>query len=246
MKSWRKSTKTKAMSIKEDAAMKKVVLVVLVLVMVFTASVTIAENVSLPYLIISNNTVDFCTTLNVPVYSGPGYEYLRGANGKAQFISEEFRYVGLDGNWLLVRCKVKGGIRYGYIDVSGYPNIVRNLPKLWLSNCQARINRNAYLWDSMKEQGIGPLTTLVSGTNVTYLGIFNCDGMQFAYVEVNVNGQKARGFVDVNSVDVASSGTSNPQTNQNRTVQVWKCPQCGSYNDMSVIYCATCGCVNKH
>lgn len=49
MKSWRKSTETKVMSIKEDAAMKKVILVVLALVMMFTASVTITEDVNLPY-----------------------------------------------------------------------------------------------------------------------------------------------------------------------------------------------------
>ncbi len=142
---------------------------------------------------------DFGTTLNKPVYSGPGTEYLRGANGKSQFVSENFCYGGLDGDWMLVCCTVKTGTRYGYINVREYRSQLWNIPRVDFAYTGATITRNTGLWDSMMQSTMGPLGQLRQGTRVTYLSTFVGE-MTLAYVETTVNGQKARGFVDLSCI----------------------------------------------
>lgn len=217
--------------------MKKLVRAAMALaaVMVLLANTAFAQYVSIPHISISRHAIDFRNTLNVGVYSGPGYEYKRGANGKAQFISDSFKYVGLEGSWLFVRCKVRDGVRYGYIDVSRYSGEVWDLPRLYLSAYPAVTTRYVYLWDSMEEPAMGPLATLAAGTDVTYLAVFDSEyGAQYAYVEAVVNGQKVRGFADINSISLeagSSYGTS----------QGWTCSHCGNYNQPGANYCAYCG-----
>ena len=48
----------------------------------------------------SSSPLAFYETLNKSVYTGPGDYYVRAANGKAQFISSEFKYGGRVGDWL--------------------------------------------------------------------------------------------------------------------------------------------------
>ncbi len=190
---------------------KKILLVILCLHMIMYYSCCFAatsteKTSSSSYvsntLTVSNYAINFGQKLNAEVYTGPGYWYLRAANGKAQFISQEFRFIGLDGDWLFVRCKVKGGLRYGYIDVSNYSNITRNVPQLNFSYKEGIITRNTSLWDSMQDHDIGPLVHLGAGSSVTYLGNFFEEYYRFAYIETEVYGQPVRGFVDLNCIQI--------------------------------------------
>lgn len=146
---------------------------------------------------------DFGQTLNKPVYSGPGTQYLRGANGKSQFVSQEFRYGGLDGDWLLVCCSVKTGTRFGYINVREYRGRMWGIPNVDFAYTGATITRSTGLWDSMMQSTMGPLGSLRQGTRVTYLSTFVGE-MTLAYVEAEVNGRKARGFVDLSCIQLDS------------------------------------------
>ena len=144
----------------------------------------------------SDVAFDFGATLNKPVYTGPGTEYLRAAADKAQFVGRYFSCAGLDGDWLLVRCSVKGGVRCGFINVREYRSKLQHLPRLDFAYAGAVLIRNAQLWDSMMENDLGPLANLPLGTRATYLGTFVGDTMTLAYIETTVGHRKARGFVD--------------------------------------------------
>ena len=148
------------------------------------------------YFSFSTGVFDFGEVLNKPVYSGPGTGYLRGADGKSQFISRNFSYGGLEGDWMLVRCSVRTGTRYGYINVREYRDQLQGIPRLDFAWLGADITRDTALWDSMMQATMGPLGYLRQGTRVTYLSTFVGKEMTLAYVEATVNGKKARGFVD--------------------------------------------------
>ncbi len=150
----------------------------------------------------SGTAHDFGTKLNKPVYTGPGTEYLRANDGKAQFVSSEFRYAGLEGDWMLVRCSVKSGIRYGYINVREYRDQLWSVPALDFAYQDAVITRSTQIWDSMMLSSMGPLGTLYEGTHVTYLGTFLGDEMSLVFVETTLNGRKARGFVSTDCVQL--------------------------------------------
>ena len=97
---------------------------------------------------------------------------------------------------MLVRCSVKTGTRYGYINVREYRDQLQGIPRLDFAWLGADITRDTALWDSMMQATMGPLGYLRQGTRVTYLSTFVGKEMTLAYVEATVNGKKARGFVD--------------------------------------------------
>ena len=144
----------------------------------------------------SSSPLQFPETLNKYVYTGPGDNYVRAANGKAQFISSEFKYGGRDGDWLFVRCTVKNGMRYGYIYVGEYSQTIQTIPSLQFSNASAVITRSTGIWDSLMDYNIGAVDNLYEGQNVTYLCNFNIDGKKLAYVEASTASGSVRGFVD--------------------------------------------------
>ena len=104
----------------------------------------------LPTYSFSRHSLDFPDKINAAVYTGPGTGYVRAANGKAQFIGTSYKYAGLDGDWMFVRCQVKGGVRYGYINVSAYRRTVQNVPQMQFGYTEAVITRSTGLWDSLR------------------------------------------------------------------------------------------------
>ena len=149
----------------------------------------------------SDHAINFPNTLECKVYTGPGTEYVRAANGKAEFISQSFKYAGLDGDWMFVRCQVKGGsIRYGYIYVGGYRQTVQDVPPLSFANVQVTAVRRTGIWDSLMDDNLGPVCYIDKGTRVTHLCDFAIDGMTLAYVETYRNNQPVRGFVYPDSI----------------------------------------------
>lgn len=148
----------------------------------------------------SSSPLDFHETLNKPVYTGPGDYYVRAANGKAQFISSEFKYGGRDGDWLFVRCTVNNGMRYGYIYAGDYYQTIRNVPTFQFSNTSAVITRSTGIWDSLMDYNIGAVDNLYENQRVTYLCNFSIEGRKLAYVEASTASGTVRGFVDPNCI----------------------------------------------
>ncbi len=151
---------------------------------------------TIPMYYFSSTALNFPQSMNWPVYTGPGEEYIRAGNGIAQFNSRSFKYGGLDGNWMFVRCVTTGKtMRYGYIYVGGYRQTVQSVPSFNFSYSQAVITRRTGVWDSLMDNKLGPVCYLEQGTRVTYLCDFTIDGMTLAYVEAYWNNHPVRGFV---------------------------------------------------
>lgn len=73
-----------------------------------------AANASLRTL--SGQKITLAEDQKLPVYSGPGEEYLRGANGKAAVSTNEpLTVYATASDWVLIRYAVSSGERFGYI-----------------------------------------------------------------------------------------------------------------------------------
>lgn len=152
--------------------------------------------ISVATYIFSSSAKEFPDKLNKEVFTGPGSNYLRAAEGKAQFSSKEYKYGGRVGNWVFVRCSVTGGIRYGWIYIGEYQQTIQSIPSLEFGSQTVSVNCWTEIWDSLMDPDLGPLGSLESGTKVTYLCNFKIDGTTYAYVETSISGMKVRGFVD--------------------------------------------------
>ncbi len=116
----------------------------------------------------------------LPVYSGPGEYYYRGAKGKAYCSTNEEVYIGgWEGQWLLVSYSVDaGGMRIGYVSAQALPETV-NAPSLMFEDRDYTVINECSLtddpfWDRRT------LTSLKSGDHVIYLA--EVEG--WAYVDV--------------------------------------------------------------
>ena len=128
----------------------------------------------------------------LPVYTGPGTDYLREADGKASVSTNDWIQVfGEENGWLLIQYHVSGGKnRFGYIRASQAKAGV-SVPRLsWKDEavvCQSRfLNTDPIrLYDEILDFGL-------EGQRCTRLGSL----AEFDYVEVTLSsGEKARGFV---------------------------------------------------
>ncbi len=163
--------------------------------------VEIVERPSVVTYRFSSESIQFPDTLKRDVYTGPDTSYFRAANGRAQFISDEFIYGGRIGNWMFVRCMVNsGGIRYGWINVGDYQSVIQRISPLQFSNANATIKYQTEIWDSLMDSKLGAIGHLNSGTQVTYLCDFIISNTTYAYVEASLSGVKVRGFVDPNAI----------------------------------------------
>ena len=137
------------------------------------------------------------------VYSAPGTDSWRGANGKAMVNTNGSVWAaGWDGNWLQVFYEVNnGGLRVGYVNGSAISGKVKGNggvnfnQTLYFSRERAKITANCQLTDDpLKNQTT--ITTLSSGRFVTYLTTaINQNGRVWDYVETTVNGQTVRGYI---------------------------------------------------
>ena len=135
--------------------------------------------------------------LKYPVYSGPGTQYHRAANGKASMASSEsFGVLGKTGEWLMVIYGISDGrARVGYVRYTGDPYLEQVAAFTHESDFSHFENiftiKKLPLWDDPVNR-TNPLCTLSKNTEVIYLE----DCGELAYVEVTVNGKKMRGFVE--------------------------------------------------
>ena len=146
-------------------------------------------------------------------YTGPGTSYLRAGNGKAQYGGGgEARVYGYEGNWLLLGYQTGAGLyRIGYFEKKYLANMTvksekYTLRKLNFEYRSATITSSCDITDDPVLK-YTPFGRLYNGSPCTYLASY---GHSWAYIEVTLNGQKARGFVP--SGCVSYSGGYYPPT----------------------------------
>ncbi len=188
--------------------MKKFTVLLLLLVLLGTMCVTAASAESLAnYFRATFNTSPW-------FYTGPGTHYLRAGNGKAQYGGGgEARVFGYEGNWLLLGYQTGAGLyRIGYFEKKYLDNMTVKsdsyaLRKLNFEYRNAKITAKCDITDDPVLK-YTPFATLDKGTSCKYLASY---GHDWAYIEVSVNGQKARGFVPKKNVSTSSSSSSTPK-----------------------------------
>lgn len=166
--------------------------------------------------------VDMPINLKIPVYSGPGERYLRGANDAAMVsTNDDILAYGFDGDWLMINYivdKQKLQRRVGYIHKDefrreldhpecyedseyGYSSICDPVKQLEFTHVPMTLTADAILTDDPASTQT-PLVSLRSGEAVTVLMTFPAEesakekGVDWAYVEYS--GKKpVRGFVEL-------------------------------------------------
>lgn len=132
-----------------------------------------------------------------PVYSGPGTQYHRAANGKASVSAKDsFGVLGKTGEWLMVIYDISNTrARVGYIRCTENPRLEEAaalIPESDFSHFENVFTiKKLPLWDDPINR-TNPLCTLDKNTEVIYLE--RCGDL--AYVEVTVGGRRMRGFVE--------------------------------------------------
>ena len=140
---------------------------------------------------------------SMDVYSAPGYNAWRGANGKAAVSAVGAIWAaGWENNWLQVFYEVNnGGVRVGY--VNGDQMLQKPaLAPLAFAFSPAELLADCVLTDDPLAQA-SIITTLRGGSTVFYLStVVNQNGQVWDYVETIFNGQTVRGYIRNGFVNV--------------------------------------------
>lgn len=138
------------------------------------------------------------------VYSAPTTQAWRGANGKAAVDTNGAVWAaGWDNGWLLVFYETNNGaVRVGYVQGSAISGTVSNVTQLHFDLKAATVTAPC----SMTDDPVLSNTTmrvLSTGTTVTYLScMINQNGQLWDYVETQIDGKVARGFVMHGSLNI--------------------------------------------
>ena len=140
----------------------------------------------------------------LPVYSGPGHEYVRGANGWAKANTDEpLLAAGVENGWALVMYETSNGsVRVGYVDMAQfqYNTSILKLSELRFDYAQATITTGCTLTDDPALNNRS-LAFLPQGTRVTYLASLYFH-RNWAYIETWVDGKPIRAFVPADCLSV--------------------------------------------
>lgn len=139
--------------------------------------------------------VKFTSGKKYPVYSGPGDDYLRAANGKAAVSTNDWIQVfGTEDGWALIQYDISSNqMRFGYIEASALPKNA-DVDELAFSPVDAYITRRTTLTDDPLNT-LWVLETLPEGAWVTWLATMG----EWAYVESST-GDLMRGFVPLDTI----------------------------------------------
>lgn len=141
----------------------------------------------------------------LPVYDGPGTHYRRAANGKAVVSTNGRVYIaGWEDGWLMLMYHPtdKSNVRVGFASDRSFRDQIY-APSLSFDYLQTRTTQRVRLLeDPIVTQT--PITWLDEGTRVTWLSRFFTNQAGWEYVEVSINGQLARGFLQQGSVDLSN------------------------------------------
>jgi len=141
----------------------------------------------------------FTPNQRLPVYSGPGTHYLRGAKGKAVTSTNGTVYVGgTENGWVLVLYRTNNGAaRVGYAEASGIKDTVYGTFPAYVPT-PAIITQDCPITDDPVGAG-APLAQLREGHPVMYLFPMSNNSV-WAYVEANTDQGLLRGCVPLNSI----------------------------------------------
>ena len=139
---------------------------------------------------------------NLAVYSAPSKSAWRGAKGKASVATNGAIYAaGWESGWLLLMYETNGGsIRVGYVNAKDIRGGVPMDDCLDFAYDVATVQEKCTLTDDPARTG-SSIATLKPGTQVTWLTRFY-NNAAWDYVEVNVGGKVARGFIRAGSLDI--------------------------------------------
>ena len=146
------------------------------------------------------------------VYSAPGTDSWRGANGKAQVSTNGGVWAaGWEGNWLLIYYETNNGsIRVGYVDGRQIRGGGSTWAQLQFSRDPVQLLANCTLTDDPMKSNT-TMASLRAGTQVTYLTSFiNQYGQIWDYIETFIGGRRARGFIAANCIDYPEDAAYDP------------------------------------
>lgn len=140
---------------------------------------------------------------NCPVYTAPSLNAFRCANGKASVDTNADMWIGgfESGGWLLVRYETSnGGVRVGYIPPQYIRGFSTTIDRLKFSY----IPQVATTYTSITDNPLNvnsSFATLMPGETYYILGKYTYYG-NWWYIECDVDGQVARGFINRNTTAV--------------------------------------------
>ena len=148
--------------------------------------------------------IKFTGGQKLPVYSGPGDEYERAANGKASVSTNDWIQVfGSEKGFILIQYAISASrMRMGYIDQSALPQNAKVSP-LQFAWADAEIVSATFLTDDPLNSQTR-VRTLNAGQQVKWLSTMGA----WVYVEVTGNGQPIRGFVPASAIRQAQADQS--------------------------------------
>lgn len=140
----------------------------------------------------------------LPVYAAPSAAAYRGAKNQAAVgTNGEVYAAGWENGWLLIMYETnKGGIRIGFIEGAGIVGSVPVLTQLVFQRRAIQVTARCIMTDDpLRNTATQTMTRLNKGAAVTYLATYTA-GQDWAYVETQVDGKTARGFVPLNALDI--------------------------------------------
>lgn len=132
--------------------------------------------------------------LKLPVFTGPGEEYVRAANGKAALSTNDWVQVfGRENGWLLIQYGINDAqLRFGYIQVDDLPDNIgadADFLSLWEDTVRTLFQPVILTDDPLASQT--QLALFPKGGRVRYLGTIG----EWAYVEAIDGDLLLRGFI---------------------------------------------------
>lgn len=132
------------------------------------------------------------------VYSGPGKDFLRGANNKASVSTNDWIQVfGEENGWILIQYAInKDTYRFGYIEASALPKKTE-VKELDLNAAEATVKADVSITDDPLFSA-GKLASLKADTEVIWLASMG----SWAYISTEINNTPVRGFVPANALEL--------------------------------------------
>lgn len=133
------------------------------------------------------------------VYSGPGFEYYRAADGRAKMLTDEISYIaGREGNWILVMYPLSSGYRVGYVDREQL-KYTYDIDRIYMAYTDAVVTSSCGLTQDPISANGSVLVDIGAGEHVTYLAQFH-DKKSYAFIELEVEGEWVRGFIPLDCI----------------------------------------------
>ena len=167
----------------------------------------LSEPPSIPVGELSAKRVRFTSGQNFPVYSGPGEQYLRAANGKALVSTNDWIQVfGSENGWMLIQYDLSSShMRMGYISLSALPKDASVNALNFVREDVVLLSAQTLTDDPLFSRSA--LMQLSAGDSLVRLARMG----EWAYVETFDGRQPVRGFVQASSLSQPSAPTLVPQ-----------------------------------